>query len=300
MRKTITPLFVLISCVANAQFFIQPQIGLENSRTTIKSNEFACFSPMGMQFAPHLAVRMDYQFKTGHGVFFGIATSSQAVEFKFTDPEAARTIYTATEKGLQLHLEGGYQYSIKPIALGKAGSANRAGYRCCGGEQRKCVSKPGCGQHNFTSYCSKTSNKTTAANKGWYMRIVPSAGIAFVPSGAEGIETEIKGGQTTYEYKAGWKTAFIAGTAFEFGSLKQSKFIVNVNFLKGLGNNEETINTVANGKTITTSLRSNASSFNISLGIPVNLKKNKSCSQKKEYLRSNNQHRCGQYRMYPQ
>ena len=249
MRKTITLLFVLMSCVTNAQFSIQPQIGLENSRTTIKSNEFASFSPMGMQFAPRLAVRMNYKFKTGHGVFFGVATSSQAVEFKFTDPQAARTTYKATEKGLQLHLEGGYQYSTKPIALGKAGSANKAGHRCGSGEQHKCISKPGCGQHSSTSHCSKTSNKTTAANKGWYMRIVPSAGLAFIPSGAEKIETETKGGQTTYEYKAGWNTAFIAGTAFEFGSLKQSKFVVSVNFLKGLGNKEETINTIVNGKT---------------------------------------------------
>jgi hypothetical protein len=300
MRKTITLLFVLMSCESNAQFSIQPQIGLENSRTTIKSNEFASFSPMGMRFAPRLAVRMDYKLKTGHGVFFGIATSSQAVEFKFTDPQAAGTTYTATEKGLQLHLVGGYQYSTKPIALGKAGSANKAGHRCGDGEQRKCVSKSGCGQYSSTSHCSKTSNKTTAANKGLYMRIVPSAGLAVIPSGAGKIETEIKGGQTTYEYKAGWNTAFIAGTAFEFGSLKQTRFVVSLNYLKNLGNKEATINTVVNGKPNTTSLRSNASGFNINLGIPINLKKNKSYSQKKECLRSNNQHRCGQYRVYPQ
>jgi hypothetical protein len=301
MRKTITPLFVLMSCVTNAQFSIQPQIGLENSRTTIKSNEFASFSPTGMQFAPRLAARMNYKFKTGHGLFFGVSTSSKAVEFKFTDPQAARTTYTATDKGLQLHLEGGYQYSIKPIALGKAGPANRTGHRCGGGEQHKCASKAGCGQYS-TSHCSKTSDKTTTGNKEWYMRIVPSAGIAFKPSGAEKIETESKGGQTTYLYKAGWNTAFIAGATFGFGSLKQSRFVVSINYLKSLGNKERTINTIVNGKPNTTSLRSGASGFNVSLGIPVNLKKNKSYSQKKECLRSNYnyQHRCSQYRIYPQ
>src|SRR5258705_9939970 len=102
MRKTITSLFVLMSCVTNAQFSVQPQVGLENSRTSIKSSEFACFSPMGRQFAPRLAVRMSYKFKAGHGAFLGVATSRQAVEFKFTDPQAARTTYVATKKGLQL------------------------------------------------------------------------------------------------------------------------------------------------------------------------------------------------------
>ena len=299
MRKTITLLFILMSCELNAQFAIQPQVGLENSRTTIKSNEFACFSPMGMQIAPRLALHMDYKFKSGHGVFFGVATSNQAVEFKFTDPQTARTTYKATEKGLQLHLEGGYQYSTKPIALGKTRSANRTGHRCSGGEQAKSVSKAGCGQYSSISHCSKTFSNRTTANKGWYMRIVPSAGLAIIPSGAEGIETETKGGQTTYEYKAGWNTALIAGTAFEFGTLKQSGFVVSINFLKGLGNKEQTINTVANGKPTATSFRSNASGFNVSLGIPIHLKKNKSYSQKKECLRSNTQHRCGQYRMYP-
>ena len=136
------------------------------------------------------------------------------------------------------------------------------------------------------------------------MRIVPSAGLALRPSGAEKIETETTGAQTTYEYKAGWNTALIIGTAFEFGSRKQSTFVVSVNYLKGLGNNEETIQTISNGKTIATSFRSNASSFNVNLGIPINLKKNKSYSQKntqkKECQRSNYQSRCSQYRMYPQ
>lgn len=296
MRNTITLLFILMSCVANAQFSIQPQIGLESSRTTVKSNEFTSFSPMGMQFAPRLVVRMDYKFKTGHGVFFGLGTSSQAVEFKFTDPQAARTNYTATKKELQLRLEGGYQFSTKPIALGKSGNSNVAGHRCGGGEQHKLVSRPpGCGQYSSLGHCSRNSNKPTTANKQWYMRIVPSAGLALIPSGAKRIETETKGGQTTYEYKAGWNTALIAGTAFEFGSRKQSRFVVSVNYLKSLGNQEETINTVANGKPIATSLRSNTSGFNVSLGVPINLNKNKSSSQKKESLRSNNQHRCGEY-----
>jgi hypothetical protein len=42
-----------------------------------------------MQFASRLVVRMSYKFKTGNGLFLGVATSRQEVAFKFTDPKAA-------------------------------------------------------------------------------------------------------------------------------------------------------------------------------------------------------------------
>jgi len=299
MKNSITLLFLLVSCVTNAQFSIQPQIGLENSRTTIQSNEFTCFAPMGVEFAPRLALRMNYKSKSGHGAFFGLATSSQAVELKFTDPQAVKTTYTASGKELQLGLEGGYQFSTKPISLGKAVSANRSVQKYGEGEKRNCVTKASCGQKSTTSHCNKTFDKITTTNKGLFMRIIPNIGIAFKPSGASEIETETKGGQTTYEYKASTNTAFIAGTALEFGSRDQSRFVVSINYLKSLGNSEETINTIANGKTVATSFRSKASSFNISLGLPINLAKNKSASQKKQCQRSN-QSRCGQYRIYNQ
>ena len=308
MRNTTILLFVLISYGTNAQFSIQPQIGLENSRTSIKSNGFSSFSPMGMQLDPRLAARMGYRFKMGHGVFVGVATGSQGVKLKFNDPQAAATTYTSTGRGLQLHLEGGYQYSTKPIALGKAGSANKVRQRCGGEAQHSCISKAGCGQYRSSSHCSKASGRATATstNKGMYMRIVPSARLAFRPSGTQKIGTATAAGQTIYEYATGWNTAFIAGTAFEFGNRKQSNFVVSINFLKSLGNNKETINNVVNGKPNATTFTSDASYFSINLGIPIHLKKNNVSSQKKEYIqrkeciRSTYQHRCGQYRMYIQ
>ncbi len=302
MKNILTLLFALITFSANAQFTFLPQVGLENSRTTIKSNEFSAFSPKGMQFAPQLGVRMGYTFKTGDGVFFGISSSSPAVEFKFADPLTARTSYKAYAEDLQLRLEGGYQFSTKPIALSKPGSSNRSGHSCSGGQHHSCTGHLSCGQHNSSNHFGNTSNKTMAQNKGWYMRIKPSAGFAFLPSEKGKIETETKSGQTNYEYKAGWNTAFIAGTAFEFGSRKQSKFVVSLNYLKGLGNNTQTLNTVDNNKTTAYTFQSNTSSFTVSIGIPVNFKKNNKVTQQHRQCSSSSHcmSRCAQYRMFYQ
>ena len=93
---------------------IQPQIGLENSRTSIKSDGFSSFSPMGMQLDPRLAARMGYKFKTGHGVFVGVATGSQGVKLKFNDPRARRPTYSSTGRGLQLFIVWKVGINIAP------------------------------------------------------------------------------------------------------------------------------------------------------------------------------------------
>lgn len=294
MKNIFTLLLAFITFAATAQFSIQPQLGLENSSTIIKSNEFSSFRPMGMQFAPRVSVRMDYKLKTGSGAFIGIATSTSAVEFKFNDPQTARTSYKASAKDLQLRLEGGYQFTSKPIALGKSNSSNRSeSHTCGGGEQHRCGGHMACGKHNSSNRYSNF-HKSMAQNKGWYMRIQPSAGLAFLPSGKNEIETETKNGQLNYEYKAAWNTAFIAGTAFEFGSRNQPKFTVSLNYLKGFGNNMQTLNTVANGKTTASTFSSKTSGFNVSLGIPISLTKNNKATKHHPCNRSHSEgHHCG-------
>ena len=108
------------------------------------------------------------------------------------------------------------------------------------------------------------------------MRITPSVGLAFIPSQLTEIETQTQGTQTTYDYKAGaWSSAIIAGTAFEFGTNRHAKFVVNINYLKGLGNMDtKTINSVSNGKTVASTISSNNSGWNVSVGIPISFNKN--------------------------
>lgn len=301
MKKLILPLFALISYSSNAQFSIQPQIGIETSRTTVNLNDLASFSPMGMQIAPRLSVRMAYQLKTGHGAFLGIATSSPAVEFKFNDPQLAQTSYTASAKELGLRLEGGYQFSSKPITLRKPVYtkvfSNRSGHRNGGGEQRIYGGQGRCGQRSSARDFSPSSYRTIEKVKGLYMRIKPSAGLAFASSESN-IETETKGGQTTYEYEAGLNTALIAGTAFEFGSRNQTKFVVSLNYLKSLGNNSQTLTTGSVVKPNINTFSSRTSGFNLSVGIPISLKKKaEATAQPKQCNRSSYEGRCGRYKM---
>ncbi|HLL42590.1 MAG TPA: hypothetical protein VK369_05590 [Segetibacter sp.] len=302
MKKLILPLFASITFAANAQFSIQPQLGMETSRTTIQSSDFSAFSPADVQVAPRLGVRMAYKVKTGHGAFLGFATGNSAVKFKFTDPQSARSSYTTLIKGLQFRLESGYEFTTKPIAIGKQaisnGDAKKYGQKYAGGEQHKRSGYTRCGMRNSTNHYGKSSYKTKAQNKGLFMRIKPSVGLALAPSGS-GIATETKAGQTNYEFKTGWNTALIAGTAFDFGTRSQSKFVVSVNYLKSLGNKTQTLYT-GPAKTIASTFGSATSGFNVSIGIPINFTKKSTITQPRQYQRPSYRGHCGRYKMYYQ
>jgi hypothetical protein len=275
MKRLILPFFVLIASASTAQLSIIPQAGLETFRTTIKSGDLPSFSPMGQQFAPSIGVRMAYTLKSGQGAFVGVATNSPAVKLQFTDPKNAQTNYQAAAENVNLRLEAGYQYTSKPIALRKA--VYKTSYRNRYGGGSIGVRKSGCTR----GMCSRTQNPSANGNKiasgifkdkGLYMRIKPSLGLAMAPIGNT-METETKAGQTMYSYKAGLSTALIAGTSFEFGTVNQPKFIISINYFKGLGDNMQTLIANEGIKATATTFSSTTSGFNINLGIPFNLKK---------------------------
>ena len=112
---TLLCLFVLFGYAANAQFTILPQLGFENSRTSVEFNELSSFSPLGAKLLPQAGIRLDYKSKQGHGPSVGIATSRSVVKFNFSDPETGMNTYTAAKGNTQLRIEGGYQVSTKPI-----------------------------------------------------------------------------------------------------------------------------------------------------------------------------------------
>ena len=305
---TLTCFLLAINFAANAQFSIQPQIGLENSRTVIQYNEESISS--GMQFSPKLALRMDYKFKNGHGPFIGISTNSPATNFNFSVPPTATNSYNTSRENLQMRFEGGYQLSTKPIYFSKPAKSQASSFRSsgrCGGREYSCVKKSSCGSSS-ANRCSKSSNKSIAKNKGSYMRIIPSAGIAFIPGQPTEVETK-QGSQTTFDYKAGaWNTALIAGTGFEFGNNNRAKFTLNINYLQGLSNMDtKTVTSVSNGKAVATTVSSKASSWSVGLGVPISFSKRKPeikkqiekykyngrCGQTERYKSSS---RCGQYK----
>jgi len=302
MKKVIfTSLIFAFAAAINAQqFTLLPQFGLENSRTTILYNDLSEFSPLGSEILPRLALRLDYKFKQGHGPYLAAASSRSGVAFNFNDPETARNSFQASRGSTQLRMEGGYVLSTKPIYFKKSGNVNKADKNSAHVEEYKTLRKKECGDSYVRSHFGKSSKKAIAAkskNKGWYMRIQPSAGFAYIPATDADLTTKNQVSGNNYEYKAGnWNTAFITGAGFEFGKNVQRRFVVSMQYLKGIGNlDKTTINTVSNSKTTTTYLQSDAASWSLSLGVPISLNKTKTLkhTEQKSYRSGG---RCEQYK----
>ena len=311
MKSIILLLFAMVTLSAKSQLTLLPQVGIDHSKTIIQSNDFSSFAPLGMKISPMFGARLGYIAKSGHGAYLGVSTSAGSLNYRFTDPLTAGTSYKVSGDELGLHLEAGYQFSTKPIALSKHGT-NKTSYRNSGTQHHGCGGHTACGQHNGCSHhtgggehftCSQhRSINRTGKSSSTYMRIKPSVGLAFAPSEDNRIESETKNGLTSYEYKAGWKTAITAGIAFDFGSQNQSKFVVSVNYLHGLGNNTQTLNTVDNSKTTAHTFQSGTSGFSVSLGIPINLSTKKHSAQPHGHCGSPSpcMSHCGHYRMFLQ
>src|SRR5205085_10938567 len=133
--------FVAFRYAANPQrFSLLPQLGFENSKSSINYNDLTSFSPVGVKFTPQASLRLNYASKQGHGFFHGAATSRSLVSFSFTDPETLRNNFSATAGSLQIRMEGGYQFNSKPISLSKSkqSSATNTEKKTCGSYSRCC------------------------------------------------------------------------------------------------------------------------------------------------------------------
>lgn len=310
----LTLLFVAFTLAASTQFTILPQLGIENSRTRLSYNDLQSFLPMGNQISPKLSLRVDYKFKQLHGPFIGISTSQSSVYYTFRDPESGRNVYDAMRGNLQLQFEGGYQLSTKRIFLGKSASAKKSSqaitqknssekkieeftYRTrCG----QTVTVRRCGQSESRNRCGEKSNKTQpvlSKAERWFVRIQPSAGLAFIPSPEGNMSIKTSPTESIYQYKAGnWNSALISGVAFEFGQNIQRKFTFSVNYLRGLGNlDKESVSTMIGSKPSVAILSSKVSSWNLAVGIPLSFNKKSTINKKSE--KKSCEHRCGQNKM---
>ncbi|MBC7948083.1 MAG: hypothetical protein H7Y42_09415 [Chitinophagaceae bacterium] len=276
--------FVAFGNAMNAQrFSLLPQVGFENTKTSISYNQLSSFAPLGTKFSPQASLRLNYASKLGHGFFLGAATSRSLVSFSFSNPETGMNQFKAATGSMQLQLEGGYQFNSKRINLGKSQATNAksksssTAKKSCGSSAQK---SSGCSKSYSSSYSNRCGSKqaknpTLAKNRGSWMRIQPSVGMGFIPAVQTDVVSKTQGSVTTYEYRAGnWQTGLIAGTSFEFGKNNTRKFTVSLNYFKGLGNLDEQSMTTSDGvKAITTSLKSNVSGWNMRIGIPFSLTK---------------------------
>jgi hypothetical protein len=265
-------MFVVFRYAANAQFSILPQLGFESSQSSLKVNEL--YSVAKNSAIPQGSIRLDYKFKKAHGPFVGIATSQSIARFNF--PETGVDAYKVSGGNIRLRLEGGYQVSTKPIYFKKSAATIKSSK----GQHVKNITDKNCGGYIARNTCGGRSNKATAAksaDKGSWVRIQPSLGVAYVPfTPSQEVEIKSQGTQTRYEYNAGnWRTALLTGVGFEFGKNELSKFNVSINYVRGIHNLEKSVRTESGNKITTTDLKSQASGWNLRMGIPISLGKKK-------------------------
>jgi len=286
MRSVALTGFLFIALAMNAQkLSITPQVGFENSRTSITYNNLQSFAPLGGEFNPQVSLRLDYKFKQGFGPYLGVSTSRSGVLYSFSDLENGMNVYTATKANMQLRMEAGYQFTTNPILFNKAKPSGTSSSKA------RTAKKSSCGSYTYKSNCSKSyssrssrcESKSSAAkkvenkNKGGWVRLQPSVGLGFIPSPKTDVISKTQGGQTTYEYRAGnWNTALTTGMGFEFGRNKQRLLNVSVNYYSGIGNlGKQTISTVSGSKTSVANLESNSSGWGLRVGFPFTLAEKK-------------------------
>lgn len=287
--------FVAFGYAMNAQrCSLLPQVGFENTKTKISYNELRSFS--GVKFTPQASLRLNYASKQGHGFFLGAATSRSSILYSFADPENGMSNFKTTAANMQLQFEGGYQFNSKPISLSgskQSSSKTKAKSSCGSGSE-----KSNCQRSYSSSSCSRSKSSNTSKQsfiRGSWMRIQPSVGMGFIPVVRTDVVSNTKNGQTNYEYRAGnWQTGLIAGTSLEFGNNKTRLVTVSVIYFKGLGNLNTTTLTTSDGvKSLSTNLQSSVSGWNMRVGIPFSLVKNKSVAKNKSTERKSN---CERYR----
>lgn len=277
-------LFIASSVAMNAQrLSLIPQVGFENSKTSVNYNDLGSFAPLGGEFNPQVSLRLDYKFKQGFGPYLGVSTSRSVVAYSFSDIDNGMTLYTATKANMQLRMEAGYQFTTNQLFFNKARSGKSSA------SKSKATGKSSCGNYSSRSNCSKSyssqssrcqsktkssaAKKADSKNKGAWVRLQPSLGVGFIPSPKPDVITKMQGGETVYEYRAGnWNTALQTGMGFEFGRNKQRLVSVSINYFTGVGNMaKNTVSNVSGTKTSVAHLESKASGWNMRIGIPFTL-----------------------------
>lgn len=273
-------LFIVSALAMNAQkLSLTPQVGFENSRTSVNYNNLGSFAPLGGEFNPQVSLRLDYKFKQGFGPYIGASTSRSGVLYGFNDIENGMTAYTATKANMQLRMEAGYQFTTKPIFFNTS--------------KTKSSGKSSCGSYSYRSSCSRSSYSRSShcqsKNKGGWVRLQPSVGVGYIAAPKTDIVSKTQGGQTAYEYRAGnWNTAFLTGMGFEFGRNKQRLLNVSINYFMGIGNlDKQTVSNESGIKTSYATLESKASGWNMRIGIPFTLGEKKTTKNTNKTKRTN-------------
>jgi hypothetical protein len=268
MRKAALTGLVFVACgfATNAQLSVTPRVGIEQAFTNVRYNNTSCISPMNANFSPQVGLRADYLINKRHGPFAGVASNRSLVTYEFTNPETGDKQFTSSHGDWKLRLEAGYQVSSKAISLGKSNKP-----------AAPIKSESPCAVRKMMLALAGAAKKPVMN-----MRIQPYVGMAFVPNPETAITNAIKSNETVYQYSAGnWTSAFITGVNLAFARGDVNKYVIGVQYLHGIGNlNNESLTTPLDGKEMNTQLRSYASAWNLTVGMPLNFTKSKPAVQK--------------------
>ena len=161
--------FVAFGYAASAQrFSLLPQVGFENSKTSLNYNNLGYFAPEGVKFTPQGSLQLNYASKKGHGFFVGAATSRSVILYQFNDPETGMTNFSANAGNMQVRLEGGYMFNSKPIYFKNSSSSasrSKSTSTSTSVEQKSSYTRSSCGRPSTESYSSRcgSKSKSTAA-----------------------------------------------------------------------------------------------------------------------------------------
>ena len=277
MKSTVLTvcLLVLAGAVCHAQLSFLPQVGFEQSRTSINYNELSTSGVSG-NFRANL--KADYRLKGGHGPYVSVGTSPAPMNFNFSSTGDLMQNYQSAKGNLQFRIETGYQYTSSPISLFKKKTV-AAPTETTDIVQQPVAQKTSCGSSTYKSSCGdkKKTNKTSLANGGLNMRLQPSLGVAYIPSNNEGI-TETPNG---FQYASVWKTAIVPSMGFEFANGKQRFLTLNVFYTQPVGVKDESFTAFSGSKAVTTNLSPATSTWGITAGVPFSFVKSNASKTKK-------------------
>lgn len=256
---------LLAGTALHAQFQFLPYAGFEQSRTTLNTNILSAQDINGFLKA---GLRTGYQLKGGHSPFVNFTTNPGPVSFAFDNTGSLLNQYRTTN--LQLRFEAGYQYSSKPIQLGKSRSPQRSVSQLA---VPTTTQKKSCGSSMYRSSCGSKQKQApqAPANNNLNMRLQPSLALAYIPSSTQ-LVTQ-KG--TGFDYTPAWRTTVVPAMSFEFAKGAQRLFSLGVFYTAPLGQKEQNVTTSVESETITTTLRPQLATWGVTLGVPFSFAKAK-------------------------
>jgi hypothetical protein len=270
----LTGTLLLAGATSHAQLSFLPQVGFEQSRTTLNYNSLSTSGANGNLRA---ALKMDYRLKGGHGPYVNLGTSAAPIKFWFDNTGQLVKGMQQAKDNLQFRMEAGYQYTSKAIRFGKA--KNKMNNPATESFTETTMQKQSCGSSSYKSHCASKRKvaKTPLRDNTLNMRLQPSVGLAYLPAAEESIKQTANG----VEYNAtNWKTAVVPAMGFEFAKGQQRFLTLTVFYTKPLGMQEESFTSATGNKAITTTLSPKASTWGMTVGVPFSFSKSNAAKTK--------------------